>query len=352
MTSSREGHSADPFRALFESTLDSILIADDDRRYTDANPAACELFGRSREEILGTRIEDYSAAPSDGVEAMWREFLRAGTLEGEFELRAAGGRTRLVEFRARAHFVPGRHLSVMRDVTDMRRRALREADIRQEVLAGIYHDLRSPLQTVDLSAQSLLRMLPVEEVELHRQAERIERAVREMDALVEDLLDTARMDAGQFRLDRRAHDLWTILHHAVERVAELAHRRGLHVNVIEDEGPLEVHADHQGLFRVLGNLLGNALKFTQPGGSVTIFAERSADEVRITVRDTGLGIAPEELPHIFDRFYQGPSSDQGAGLGLAISRRIVEAHGGRIWAESEEGEGSSFSFTLPILPPE
>jgi len=182
---------------------------------------------------------------------------------------------------------------------------------------------------------------------LKRSSIRIEGLLR----LINDILDATRIEAGQIVQEMQEICLAEVVEDALENVCSLAEEKGLELSAEIAEGlPMIAGAPHR-LVQVITNLSNNAVKFTPAGGKVTIRVREDADHLRIEVTDTGIGIPPEDMPRIFDEFYRGKDVDtKGAGLGLAIAKKIVEAHGGEIWAESpySEGEkGSKFTFTLP-----
>jgi len=226
---------------------------------------------------------------------------------------------------------------------------------REDLLAVVSHDLRNPLSVVQLGAALLLRERPGvardEHVVKHstRMRDAADRALR----LISDLLDWGRLEAGgRLPLELGVEPASALVTDAVEGVRALAEANRLHLTLeLPEELPL-VRCDRTRVLQVLGNLLGNAVKFTQEGGRVTAGARVQGSEVRFHVKDTGKGIPPEQLPYIFDRYWQAKdTASRGAGLGLAIAKGLVEAHGGRIWAESTPGQGSTFHFSLPTARP-
>ena len=219
---------------------------------------------------------------------------------------------------------------------------------REEVLAVVSHDLRNPLGSITLGASLLLEMGPEWRRDDTDTPQRILRAASRMEVLIRDLLDASKMDSGHFVVEPSSQNSGELVREAVEAARPAAAEANivLEADLPDDLPP--VHADGDRVLQVFSNLIGNALKFTPEDGTVTVAAEPEGGTVRFSVSDTGPGIAPEQLLHLFDRFWQGRSADRrGAGLGLAIARGIVEAHGGQIRAESKPGEGSTFVFTLP-----
>jgi signal transduction histidine kinase len=183
----------------------------------------------------------------------------------------------------------------------------------------------------------------------HTGAEAIITGAQRMNALIQDLVDSARMESGQLQLNRRPVDLPTFARELKERQATSMDMA--RVQVVGHEGLLPVSADPDRLERILANLISNAIKYSDPGTFVTVSFRQEDGEAITAVTDRGRGINPEELPRLFQRYVRTEAAREqreGLGLGLYITRRLVEAHGGRIWAESEVGKGSTFSFTLPL----
>ncbi|HEX8358764.1 MAG TPA: ATP-binding protein [Longimicrobium sp.] len=224
-------------------------------------------------------------------------------------------------------------------------KAHRAVRTRDEVLSVVAHDLRNPLGAISLYAHLAEDSVPEGE---RQNLRTIHGLVEQVDRLIQDLLDVSRLEAGQLRIDPQPVFPAELFDASAAMFPPAATANQV-TFVTEAVGePPAVMADRGRVSQVLSNLIGNALRFTPAGGRITLRAASGQNEVVFSVADTGPGIAPEHLPHLFDRFWQvEKSSRAGAGLGLAIARGIVEAHGGRLWAESELGKGSTFSFTLP-----
>ena len=220
---------------------------------------------------------------------------------------------------------------------------------RDQMLGVVAHDLRNPLNTMLMAAELLADSAPPESM-THRHATIVRRAGERMNRLVQDLLDVKRMESGQLAIEPRRMSSHSLLVEAVETLRSLALSTSIDL-VMEAAGddPPPVLADPHRVQQVFSNLIGNAIKFTPRGGRVVLRCKPGQGAVQFEVRDTGPGIAAEHLPHIFGQFWQANRRDhRGIGLGLAIAKGIVEAHGGKIWVESEPGVGSSFFFTLPL----
>jgi hypothetical protein len=231
-----------------------------------------------------------------------------------------------------------------------RRRAERASAQRDEVLAIVAHDLRNPLMAISAATAVLLTESVADDVR-RRQLGVIGRAGDGMRRLVNDLLDAAAFEAGRLALDRRPLAVGALVGAAFDLFEPQAAERQVRLERdLGDDAEATVCADEGRLLQAVGNLLANALQHTPAGGRVRLEARAEATRVVVSVADTGPGVAPEDLPHVFDAYWQAERSRRGnVGLGLSITRTLVEAHGGRVWAESAPGEGSRFSVALPLL---
>jgi signal transduction histidine kinase len=225
---------------------------------------------------------------------------------------------------------------------------------RDDTLSAISHDLRNGLNTVLTAVSLLLRSLPpdAEGRRERRHVEAIRRSAQRMNRLIGDLLDVASIESGRLFVEPRREPVRSIIAEAIAASHDQAVDKALRMEQDLPAEQLEALCDRERVLQVLGNLIGNAIKFTPEGGMVRVSAEAFDDEVLFTVRDTGIGVPPKQLPHVFDRFWQAtPKARIGSGLGLTIAKGVVEALGGRIWVESRPNEGTTFYFTLPLAPP-
>lgn len=223
---------------------------------------------------------------------------------------------------------------------------------RDNVLRIVAHDLRNPLNAIIMSAD-LLRSDRLTQEQRTQQAELIARSARRMNRLIQDLLDVGRIESGQLHLNRVLLEPARLVEEIVELNQSLARVGSLSLRgEIHEELP-RISADRDRILQVFSNLVGNALKFTPPGGEIVLSASSFGSMVRFSVTDTGCGIAPEDLSRLFRPFWQAERRQRdGLGLGLSIAKGIVEAHGGTIHAESSPGRGSTFWFTIPaVIPP-
>ena len=227
----------------------------------------------------------------------------------------------------------------------------RELDaLRRELVAWAGHDLRTPLASIRAIVEALADGMVEDAETRQRYLNTARRDIQNLSVLIDDLFEMAQLDAGGLKLERMPSSMTDLISDTLESFSELAAQAGVHLEGSVSQGIDPVLMDVQRIGRVLNNLVDNALRHTPAGGTVSITTSRSEDGVRVEVADSGEGIAPEVLPHVFDRFYRGDQSRSratgGAGLGLAIARGIVEAHGGQIGVQSVPGNGSRFYFTL------
>lgn len=346
--------------AILEATGDGVLGVDLLGRCTSLNPAGARLLGVAERALEGLDVHEAlhgAAADGDGHERAGCPILRAiqagrPVREPEDVLWAPDGTAIPVQWTV-GPLMDGRSVKgAVVSFTDMReiraaQEGLRHAvRARDEVVEVVSHDLRNPLGTSAAAAGLLLDIeLPPEKHREHLSM--IVRATEPMDRLIGDLLDVARIEGGGLAVEPAVVEVEPLLDEAVEMLAPLARGRGLELVCGVEPGVPAVRADRDRVLQVISNLVGNALKFTASGG-IRLSARGDGERVVLAVSDTGRGLSSEALDHVFDRFWQqDPGNRQGAGLGLAIVRGIVHAHGGQVWVESRVGEGSTFSFSLP-----
>jgi two-component system, cell cycle sensor histidine kinase and response regulator CckA len=348
------------FRLIFEAALDAMLLADDGRRYVDANPAACRLLGRSLEELLTLRIDEVSPMGSD-VDGVWRHFLEQQELTGEYELVRPDGSKVDVEFTARADVLPGQHLTILRDVT-RRKTAEREAavarDMEQalqrsdklravgELTGGVAHDFNN-LQGVAAFAGLAERRLAAGD-DVGDALQQITALVRRGSTLVGDLLSFARREQRTPEATSIAA-LLGALHPMMERL--ISDDIALVCEVPEDLPP--VFIDPSELERLLMNLLLNTRDAMPAGGTLTVAAEETPTTVdgrwlRLTVADTGVGMTVDVLERVFEPFFTTKPPGSGSGLGLAGVHGIVQTAGGHVLLDSEPGAGTTVTVHLPV----
>jgi signal transduction histidine kinase len=235
------------------------------------------------------------------------------------------------------------------EMADTRQRELER--LRADLIAWVGHDLQTPLASMRAILEALEDGVVDDPQTVKRYLNTAQRDVHTLSALIDDLFQMAQLDTGGIPLDRAESSLSDLISDTLESFSELAFRQGVKLEGSVDPNVDPVTMDTQRIGRVLNNLISNALRHTPAGGRVNVRAQRTALGVEVCVSDTGEGIRAEDLPHVFESFYRGEKSRSrstgGAGLGLAISRGIVQAHGGQIKVQSETGNGSQFTFSLP-----
>jgi PAS domain S-box-containing protein len=368
--------SEEQFRALAENAAAAILVIRHDHTIVFANPATHRVFGYGPDELIGQPIT--SLMPSD-LRQSHRQGVTRFLATGERRLRWEG--VELVGLRKDGAVVPLEitmgtfvrdgvpyFVGIAQDITarkqaekerlellDRERAAREKAETavrtRDEVLAIVSHDLRNPLNTISL-AVGALESGDVPAAEEARTIQVVRRAVDRMNRLIADLLDVARLEGGQrLAIQTEPVDVRAVVVETCDGLKTEAERRLQRLECQVDDTLPPVHGDKHRLIQVLTNLVGNALKFTAENGRVTVAARKDdAGNVVVSVTDSGPGIAPEHLAQVFNPYWQARQTARlGAGLGLAIAKGIVEAHGGHIWATSTPGTGSTFAFSLPPL---
>ena len=352
-----ERRRADELNAIIEHMAEGVAIVDHEGRILRINGAGLAILGWTEREIPRSLVayRAYDLRYPDDRPIPLEDWPPSRALRGEtftdFEVRLTrpDGEVRSVVFAGS----PVRDGSgalvlavlVFHDVT-----AQRELErSREDFVRAVSHDLRAPLSIVLGNAELQERLIPAGKTEpALRAADAIAASARRMNTMIQDLVESARLEAGGIHLNLQPVRLQEALSELIERASVLAKPGRLRVDVEPDLPP--VRADPARLDRVVMNLVSNALKYSAPDAPVELRARRDGRYAVVSVTDHGPGIPPEALPHLFERYYQvaGGPAREGLGLGLYISRMLVEMHGGRIWAESRAGEGSTFSFTLPL----
>lgn len=361
------------FDGIVGISADAIISMDEAQTIILFNEGAEQIFGYSAEEVLGQSLDillpgRFRATHHGHVRAFGAGQDRARRMGHR---RAISGlRKNGEEFPAEASiskYTVGDSVVynvVLRDVSEQRRAAdqlqamyneAKQAVLaRNQTLAVVSHDLRNPVNAIKMLAAALMRSVRSDAErsssdEVCDSAEIIRRAAEQADRLIQDLLDVSRIEAGSLRIHVAAEDLGEIIEAACEVLGPLAAEKsvGLRCDMAQ-ELPL-VSVDAARVHQVISNIAGNAIKFTPAGGQVAISIERQVAELIVAVSDTGPGLPLEQVEKLTDRRWQATrQTSGGSGLGLVIAKGIVEAHGGRLWAESRPGAGSVFRFSLPI----
>jgi PAS domain S-box-containing protein len=350
------------YESLLEMSPTAIVTVDLEGTITSWNPAAERYFGYTREEVFGTTLDPLIAPDPELLEEA--NDVSARTAAGEAvqivtKRRRKDGTFIEIDLVSAPIYVGGEQVGYYGIYTDVSELAEKSAELevaskhKSEFLANMSHELRTPLNAIVGFSQVLKERLFGQVNE--KQDEYLDDILSSADhllALINDILDLSKVEAGQVELDRGLFSLREALERGVVMVRERAMKNGVQLELAVDNSVDLVHGDERRILQVVFNLLSNAVKFTPSGGQVLVSAAKENGDVRIAVRDTGAGIPPDDQDRIFEEFQQARDSNgerpEGTGLGLALSRSLVELHGGRIWVESEPGHGSTFAFTIPV----
>lgn len=356
----------DPSRllaAIIESSDDAIISKTLDGVISSWNRTAERMFGYSASEAIGQSITMIIPPDRLNEEELVLSAIRAGRSVTHFETirrRRDGSLVDISLTVSPVRLASGEIIGaskIARDISEQKRlrRDLEAANrAKDEFLATLSHELRTPLSVI-LGYTQILRGNMLHDEDRRRHAlEVIERNARALAQLVSDVLDVSRIVAGKIRLEGRSCDAGELLTAALDAVRPACEAKGIRLETRIDAGAGLLTADPERVQQIFGNVLTNAVKFTPRGGTVTVQLARVGDNLEFSFSDTGVGIAPEFLPHLFERFQQADSSATrhfgGLGLGLALVRHFAELHGGRVTAESAGlGRGATFHITLPLL---
>ncbi|MCE5259332.1 MAG: cell wall metabolism sensor histidine kinase WalK [Chloroflexi bacterium] len=336
-------HERDRLAGLVEHLVDGVMILDSDGKVRLCNPAALRLLGYSGAYPLGASVAAVSSYPE--IIALWRRCQESGQEASDLiELERAG-------IFCQAILTPlsgsetGSVLVILQDLTNVHRLET----VRRDFISNISHELRTPLASLKMLAETLRNGALEDPPAAQHFVERIESEVDNLTQMVEELLELARIESGRVPLKLAPVDVSEVVLPVLERLMPIAEHGDVLLSAELYPDLPRIIADRERLQRALGNLVHNGIKFTQPGGWVRVTARSVGQELIIDVQDSGIGINPELLERIFERFYTADKSRSGGtGLGLAIARHIVQAHTGCIWVESTPGVGSTFHIALPL----
>ena len=326
--------------AVLDKLTDGLLIVDSEGRIKFANPAAFRIFG---EELIERRASE--ALRHHQLIQAWQRGQATGEVQSES--------VEIPSLKLFLHMIviPDEHaigetLLLVQDLTRLRKLET----VRRDFVSNLSHELRTPLASLKALTETLTDGALDDPPAARKFINQIEIEVDALTQMVNELLGLSQIESGSLHLEFRSIDVCDLLRSAAERMRLQAERAGLTLQVECFQDIPNVDIDALRLEQVLVNLIHNAVKFTHPGGTVVLAANAEKDGIQISVSDTGVGINPEDITRIFERFYKSDRSRSGGGtgLGLSIARHIVEAHGGRIWADSEPGHGSTFFFSIPF----
>lgn len=333
----------DRFSIILSNMADGIFVVDADAHITLVNPAAQRMFKLSAENAVG---HSFIEATHD---AELYHVLRFCLDNSRQQSSFVETRTHRMYLGVIATPLQGGSgcILLVQDLTEIRRLET----VRRDFVANISHELRTPIASLKALAETL-NAGAIEDPSVAREfLERVEVEIDKLAQMTMELGELSNIESGVTQLVKTPTDIYTLVCSAAERLQAQAKRAGIEVLTNVPSSIPEMLIDKDRIERVLVNLIHNSIKFTPPGGRITISVEWEEDGVMVTVADTGVGIDPADLPRIFERFYKADKARTGGGtgLGLAIARHTIEAHGGRIWAESTSGKGAVIRFNLPAL---
>lgn len=333
-------------QTIITHMADGIIMVDTESRITLINHAAQTLFDTTEESALGRPIIE--VVRDHEVNEIVRNCLK--TREKQTVQFESSGSRRFLRALAIPILGTGEEAALLmfQDLTEMKNLQT----MRRELVGNISHELRTPVAGIKAMVETLKEGAIEDKQTAMDFLSRIDREVDHLTQMIAELTELSRIETGKEKLKMEPVRLNHLLNEIVDRFSTLAQRQ--QVTLIADlpSNIPTVIGDRERIRQALVNLVHNAIKFNRPGGKVTITATAGSDSITVRISDTGIGIPKEELPHVFERFYKVDKarSGGGTGLGLAIVKHIVQAHGGTVWAESEKGKGSTFSFTLPAKP--
>jgi PAS domain S-box-containing protein len=350
------------YRKVIDTNMIGHYFADlETGMITDANDYFLSVVGYTHEELTSGKVNWRVLTPPEEGELDQKviQEMRQTGISAPYEkhyIRKDGTRMPVMIGAALMHEPYANPNECFCFVLDLRERRRVEEDklnvirSREEMLEIVSHDLKNPLSAILMNAVLLFRKVPPEQDQnaLRKQIETIQQSAERMKNLITDLMDLSKVEAGRLILEKSAGSPKKLLEEALDLVAPELSLKKIRVEKSIPDSAAEVHCDSDRMIQVFSNILGNAVKFTPEGGVIHIGVESDERETRFFVTDSGPGIPEKELPRIFDRYWQSKGArSQGSGLGLLIAKRIMEAHGGRLWAESRPGLGSTFYIALP-----
>jgi two-component system phosphate regulon sensor histidine kinase PhoR len=335
------GMDRDRMSAILSQMSDGIVLVDAGNKISLINNAARNMFKVSDEESVGRTfveaVRDYE------LDDMVKRSMQTKTQLTKI-VETSRPRKTIMAIATPLENPPS-CLLLLQDLTEIKRLET----VRRDFVSNVSHELRIPIASIKALAETLHEGALNDSAVAKDFLSKINEESDNLTQLVQELGELSRLESGEANIRKSKFDIGELIGSAARRLKAQADRAGLQMNIDIKLTLPPVDADHGRIEQVLINLLHNAIKFTPPGGSITVSASSDDSGVRISIADTGVGIPADDLPRVFERFYKADKarSGGGTGLGLAIAKHIIEAHGGKIWAESVEGRGATFIFTLP-----
>jgi len=354
-------------RSLLEASLDPMVTINADGKITDANTATEYATGTTRENLIGTDFSDYFTEPEKARSGYQQAFEQGYVIDYPLTMRSTSSKLIDVLYNASVyHDNQGKTLGLFaaaRDITERKQAEeqlkTNEAKLKElntdkdRFISILAHDLKSPFNSILGFLRLLLKNIRKYDLDkIEQQIGFINSSTQSVYNLLEDLLMWARSQSGKLPFEPQILSFENTCRAIIENMRVIAHSKEISINYFVVD-KINLYADKNMLHTILNNLITNAIKFTNQGGMINIFAEESETQVTITISDNGIGMQPEIIPTLFDitkmHTTVGTADEKGTGLGLLLCKEFVEKHGGRIWAESDLGYGSDFKFTVPVV---
>jgi two-component system, OmpR family, phosphate regulon sensor histidine kinase PhoR len=330
-------------QAILATITDGVIITDAKGFLLMANPAAENLFNFTQAKVAGKPLIEVIL--NHQIEEVLKKCLQTGQKSAAQIDTVAGKFLRTIAIPFQTDETPGA-LLLCQDLTELRTLQT----LRREFIGNVSHELRTPLASIKAIVETLLDGAIDEPVVARDFLNQVHTEVDNLTQMVNELIELSRIETGAARLDKQPLDLNQAVQEVADHLAPQAQRKPLTITTQLVESLPRVQADRARVLEVITNILHNAIKFTPAGGRITLTTGLNGNSVEVRISDTGIGISAADLLHIFERFFKADKarSSEGSGLGLAIAKHIIQAHGGKIWVQSQEGRGSTFGFSLPI----
>jgi len=330
------------FQYLLSLIEDGIFVLDEHHEIQYMNDAAARIFGFNpagdRRLSFIEVVRDYEC------DALLKQCINTGEVQAaSVKIR---GKKQYLDIKVSPDSENGDYIMIVKDLTE--KRHLEE--IRRDFISNVSHEFRTPISSIKLIAETLINGALKDPGVSQDFLSRINIEADKLMSMTNELTELSMMENRETTLNKHALKIHSLVKQVVQRLQAQADKKGLALSIDIEPATPDLVIDQYRIEQVLVNLVYNAIKFTNAGGVITICVKTRDNEIMVSVSDTGIGIPREELPRVFERFYKVNKArdDEGVGLGLAISRHIITSHGGKIWAESDEGRGSTFFFTLPL----
>lgn len=335
--------------AIIDNIVDGLIVFDERGKVSLINPSACKLFNKAKEEILGKSMADFSNFHD--LKNLF--YLLGRDIKEVFKKELAIGKNLILEITSLPIFKKEKKFGNLVIIHDVTREKTIER-MKTEFVSISAHQLRTPLSEINWTLEVLLKerlgKLTDEQKEIIKKTSD---SNKRMLALVDDLLDVVKIEEGRRLYELKLCDIKEIIYSAIESYQEIIKKKKIkfEFNVPSKKLP-EIKIDVKKIALSVQNLLDNAIRYTMPGGMITVTLNAIEKEIEFSIQDTGIGIPQDQQQHIFEKFFRGRNAlkvkTEGNGLGLFIVKNIIETHEGKIWFESKEGQGTTFYFTLPL----